>query len=46
MTDGGAGLGSADRRVCEDTLAQRAHRHYNIDTTSVTTARLAQPQTI
>ena len=37
MTDGGAGLVSKGRWVCEDTLPLRALWHYNIDTVSATT---------
>ncbi len=44
MTDGRAGLASAEHRACEKILPLRAHWHYNIDTVSVATTQLAQPK--
>ena len=46
MTDGGSGLGSAERLVCEDTLPLHAHWHYNIETVSATITWLTQPNDI
>ncbi len=46
MTECGAGLGSTERWVCEDTLPLRTHWFYNTDTVSVTTTQLGQPNNI